>query len=305
MINVSNAFITALRAGAPQRWLFAWADGTLTSNEDISVEDGVSYDETFCSETDLTVGLTPSSQMSFVLLNGDLRWVDFAFGWFTASLGVRIAVEQDGSSPTRHPVLTVSGTTLTVSGNGTLETYELCPFGTFFADRPAVVRKYLIDITANDRMLLFDQDMPSDVALGITYPVTAAALLTAMCNYLNVPVDLTTFTINSGMTLASRPEAFEGASMRDVLGMIAEVGCSIARFNRSGVLCMKWLNRLIRSFDEHDYTEFERTEYQTVAVDKLSVRNADSTSESVIGTGDSPYMILDNPFLNQTVEGGT
>lgn len=304
MISVSNAFVTALRAGAPQRWLFAWADGTLTTNEDISVEAGVKYDETFCSETDLTVGLTPSSSISFVLLNGQYQWLGFNFGWFTASLSVRIATQRNASPITRHPVLTLNGNTLTVNGNGSLDTYELCSFGKFFAETPSIIRKYQIDIMANDQMLLFEQDMPSDAALHLTYPVSAGTLLAAMCTYLEVPLATTTF-LNSEMTLASRPSVFNTSSMREVLGMIAEVGCSIARFDRQGRLSLRWLNRLSRSYDEHNYTEFERTEYQTTAVNKLSVRNSDSTAESVVGTGDSPYMIQDNPFLNQTVEGGS
>ncbi len=304
MVQVSNAFLAALQAGAPQRWAFIWADGTILTNEDISVEDGVSYDETFCTETDLTVGLTPSSHMSFVLLNDKYQLQNFGFGRFTAKLGVRLSVTDDSSTPTDHPTVTVNGNTMTVSGNGKLETYELAPFGTFYADRPDIIRKTLITVDAYDNMMLFDRDMPSSTTLNITYPITAGNLLQAMCAYLTAQTGVTigmssyTFT-NSTVTLSKAPKSFSTASMRDVLGQIAELACSIARFNREGVLSFVWLNRVTKSFDEHNYTEFEYTEYATTPVNKLSVRNGDQTQETVVGSGDSPYMIQDNPFLNQ------
>lgn len=304
MVNVSSAFKTALQAGEPQRWLFVWSDGTLSSNEEIDVEAGVGYDEMFCSETDLTIGLTPSSQISFSLLNGEYQWTGFSFGWFNASLGVRVNRVRNDSPRTNHPVLTVSGNSLTVSGNGWLETYELCPFGRFYAERPDIIRRVLIDINAMDQMQLFEQDMPSDTDLGITYPITAGALLTAMCTYLQVTSTVSATFMNYDMTLASRPKSFDTATMRDVLGWIAEIACSVARFNREGNLAFVWLNRVDRSFSETDYVDFERTEYQTTAVNKLSVRNDDSTAETVLGTGDSPYMIQDNPFLNQVASSG-
>jgi hypothetical protein len=304
MVQVSNDFLAALQAGAPQRWAFIWANGTILTNEDISVEDGVRYDETFCSETDLTVGLTPSCTMSFTLLNDQLQLLNFPFGRFTAKLGVRLSVTANNSAATDHPTVVVDGNSMTVSGNGKLETYELCPFGVFYAERPDILRKVLIDIEAFDQMVLFDRDMPSATALNITYPITAGALLQAMCTYLStatgttIAADSYTFT-NYSVQLAKEPESFKTASMRDVLGWIAELACAVARFNRSGTLTFVWLNRINKSYDEHNYTEFERTEFSTTSVSKLSVRNADQTQETVVGTGDSPYMIQDNPFLNQ------
>ena len=304
MISVSNAFVTALHAGAPQRWAFVWdADSTILTNEDISVEDGVSYDETFCSETDLTVGLTPSSHMSFTMLNADYQWLNFPFGRFTAKLGVRISVAENDSARTRRPTIAINGNTMTASGNGILETYELAPFGIFYATRPDILRKTQIAVDAYDTMTLFDRSMPSFTTLGLSNTnVSAGALLDAMCSYLNVATvtNLSSTFLNHGVTLAKEPKSFKSSSMRDVLGYIAELGCSVARFNREGKLNLVWLNPINASYNEHGYVSFDRTEYSTTAVNKLSVRNDDQTQETVVGTGTtSPYMIQDNPFLNQ------
>lgn len=303
MISVSNAFVTALHSGAPQRWAFIWdADGTILTNEDISVEDGVSYDETFCSETDLTIGLTPSSRMSFTMLNANYQWLNFPFGKFTAKLGVRIAVTNNNSPRTRHPVIAISGNTMTASGNGKLETYELCPFGVFYAKRPDILRKTQITVEAYDSMTLFDRNMPSFATLGLTsFPVSAGALLDAMCAYLGVSTvtDLSSTFLNHAVTLTKEPSNYSSSSMRDVLSNIAELACSIARFNREGLLNFVWLNRTGVSYNERGYVSFDRTEYSTTPVNKLSVRNDDQTQETIIGTGGSAYMIQDNPFLNQ------
>lgn len=306
MISVSNAFLTALHAGAPQRWAFVWdADNTILTNEDISVEEGVSYDETFCSETDLTIGLTPSSHMSFTMLNADYQWLNFPFGRFTAKLGVRISVTENGSARTRRPTIVINGNTMTASGNGVLETYELAPFGIFYAKRPDILRRTQIAVDAYDAMTLFDCNMPSFATLGISdssLPVSAGTLLDAMCSYLNVTTvtDLSSTFLNHGVTLAKEPENFSTSSMRDVLAYIAELGCAIARFNREGKLNLVWLNPINVSYNEHGYVAFDRTEYATTPVNKLSVRNEDQTQETVVGTGTtSPYMIQDNPFLNQ------
>lgn len=297
MITPSQVFQSAYANGNYQRMFFAFANGTIVTNEDIDVSAGVDFNEIFCSETDLTIGLCPSSEISFTLLNDDGYYTDFTYGQFTAYLGVLTGV-QTNSSTAKRPAVTISGDTATVTGNRKREIYTIIPMGTFIALKPDIVDKVEIAITANDLMTLFERDMPSKMALGITYPVTASALLNAMCAYLNVTCGVTTF-INSGLTLQKEPKNIADKSMREVLSWIAEIACANARFNRAGELVFVWLNPVEKTFDETGYTQFESTWYETGTVDKLHTRNADSTEESVLstGTGANPYMIQDNPFL--------
>lgn len=295
-VNVSEDFKRGMAdPSTPQRIVFQFAN-TIISNEDVDVEGGVDFHEVFCSETNLTIGLTPSSEISFGLLNDDGHWNDFTFGAFNAYIGVRLTVTENDSAEVQRPAITISGTTMTVNGNGYLETYELCKLGRFIAPRPAVVQKMLIDVQANDQMTLFDKDMPSAMALGITFPVTALTLLQKLCTNVGVTLASTNF-INKNLTLAAWPEKFETCSMREVVGWIAEIACANARFNRDGELEMAWFNTLNREFDEGNYTLFESSWFEAPTVDNLHVRNGDSTAETVEGTGTAPYMISDNPFL--------
>ena len=96
------------------------------------------------------------------------------------------------------------------------------------------------------------------------------------------------------------PEQFENATMREVLGWVAEAACSNARFNRDGLLEFFWFNTsVVTRYDEHNYSDFTPTWYATAAIDGLHIRNGDSTKEYTIGGGDNAYMIQDNPFLRQ------
>lgn len=286
MYAVSAAFRNALDNDNEQRCLLQFADRAFT-NEDISVNTGLNLIEPFNPATDLTIGLCPSAEIRFDLLNTEYQLEDFTFGEFTAYLGVEIT----SGTPTEM--------TRTFQENGQTKTYAFVPLGVFIAPRPDVVRKKIITVTANDRMTLFDVDMPDAETLNVTYPLSAGNLLRAMCTYVGVSCSSYSF-INSEATLENEPDAFATATMREVLGWIAELACSNARFNRNGVLELAWWQSAALTLTERDYVEFSPCWYQAPAVSGLHVRNADSTEEVVLGSsGDNSYMIQNNPFLRQ------
>lgn len=288
MYEFSETLRAALDAGNNQRVLLEFEDGTTFTNEDISMSNGVQWNTEFNSETDLTVGQCPSAEISFTLLNGANQLRDFAFGKFTAYLGAHIT--------SGTPEQTAKTRTFTEKGQNNL--YEFAPLGVFIAHRPNVVRTNMIDVDANDQMSLFDVDMPAKETLGLTYPTTLGTMLTKMCEYLDVPLKNTSF-LNNGLAVAKEPKAFNSYTMREVLGLIAEAACSTARFDRDGQLELAWFSNVNKTFDEHNYSEFTQYWYETKAVDGLHIRNADSTTEYVVGQGDNAYMIQDNPFLRQ------
>lgn len=298
MQTLSTTLKAAVAAGNPQRVLLefikkpngsAYSPVKQFSNEDILISDGLRLKEEFNSETDLTIGLCPSAEIQFNMLNDNNQLVNFQFGTFRAYLGAMIT----SGTPTS------SAKTVTFSEGGGNYLYEFSPLGTFIAQRPDIVRKKTISVDSNDQMVLFDIDMPSKTALGITYPVTLSVLCQAMCTYVGVSLKSNTW-LNSTLSVAKEPEQFETATMREVLGWIAEAGCSNARFNRDGLLEFVWFNTVNKTYDEHDYSEFTPTWYATKAIDGLHIRNADSTTEFTVGTGSNAYMIQDNPFLRQS-----
>lgn len=291
MYSVSTAIQNALASGAEQRVPLRFAGRDFT-NEDIDVDVGLSLRETFNPNEDVSVGQCTSAEIAFRLFNDNGYLSDFEFGEFSAWIGV----ELNRTDTTAADSLTMTNGTMTCVRRGVQQTFGCIPLGVFIAPRPDVVRKFAIDITANDRMTLFDVDMPSTSDLGITYPITAGALLQAMCTYVGVTAASYSF-LNSGVSLASEPKAFESLTMREVLSQIAELAGSTARFNRSGVLEFVWFNSVNLTLDEHNYTDFQPAWYQTPAITALHVRNENSTREEVVGSGDSEYMIQNNVFL--------
>lgn len=284
MQTISTALRNAINAGNPQRVLLVFGDDEFT-NEDIMISKGLTLNEEFNTDENLTIGSCPSSVISFDLLNDHGQLEDFGFGWFTAYLGARI----DSGIPTEI--------TRTYTEGGESQTYAFAPLGVFYAEKPDVLVKTVISVTAYDQMKLLEIDMPSAETLGITYPTTIADIYEAICDYLGVTVGSNSF-MNDDLEVTTEPNEFENAKIREVIGWIAECACSIARFNRTGALEFAWFNNPDVSFSEHDYSAFSYSWYETKAIDGLYCRDTDTNTDSVNGDDKTNnYLILDNPFL--------
>lgn len=176
---------------------------------------------------------------------------------------------------------------------GKAYTYEFAPLGTFIAPKPSVLRKVVVELEAEDKMQLFDSDL-SDVEFS--YPLTLRQSYYTLCQ--SVGVEYVAQNIPNGeLTLASKPDLFDGATKRDVLGWIAEASATYARFNREGKLELTRFNETGMEYDEHDYVSASPSAYSVKPYGKLHIRNADSNIEQVVGDGDNAYLIQDNPFL--------
>ena len=287
MQTLSTALRNAVDAGNPQRVLLVFGSQSVEfTNEDIVITSGVELSEEFNSEHDLTIGLTPSSTLTFTLLNDSGQLADFEFGWFSAYIGARI----DSGTPTEI--------TRQYTENGQTVTYAFSPLGTFYAERPDIVVKETVSVTAYDMMILFDKDMPSSETLGITYPTTVGSIFQALCNHFSVTPTATDF-LNNDLVVTKEPDDFSMVTMRQVLGWIAEVACSIARFGRDSKLEIAWFNTTSKTYDERRYNEFTPSWYETASIDGLYYRNTNESEETQEGTVKSNnYLIQDNPFLN-------
>lgn len=300
LYELSSTLKQAIEAGQPQRVLIRFVkkpDGTdynpkvLMSNEQLLMNEGLRLNFDFNSEKDLTIGLCPSAEMTFSLVNDQLQLAEFEFGTFEAFLGAKLDPPIWGRGAHIEEFVE----------NGETAYYEFAPLGTFIASRPDIVRKQILEITANDQMILFDEEIPEGL---FTFPCTLADLVADMCFYLGVTLKESSW-LNSNITVSKRPDQFDGATLREVLSWVAEAACSNARFNRDGKLEFVWFNTVDKVFTEHDYSEFTPSWYEVQAIDRLHIRNADSTAElkwPIDGTGTNAYLIQDNPFLRQPEE---
>lgn len=87
-VPASSAFHAAIKNGEKQRALIYFYDNNLWITNDDLVSDGITYQNYFCSEEDVTIGLAQSSTVSFSIFNENRRLDNMKFGKFRASIGV-------------------------------------------------------------------------------------------------------------------------------------------------------------------------------------------------------------------------
>lgn len=195
---------------------------------------------------------------------------------FSYKSSTRIARERDGSRD---------------------RTYEFVPWGVFIADRPNVPDLIRIDFTCNDRMGKFEKDMPAPEDMGITYPTTIGTLFTKLCQYCEVPY-VTNVFINSTAEIEEEPEAFYNSTCRTVIGWIAEAAGANALMNRDGKLELRWVRSAGFYLDESGYSQFRPYWFETKGIEKVLNRDTRSEDDDIsYGTGDTAYLIQDNPLL--------
>lgn len=87
-VPASAAFHAAIKNGEKQRALiYFYDDGLWLTNDDI-VSGGITYENDFCAEEDMTIGLTSCVNISFSIFNEKHRLDYMKFGKFRASIGV-------------------------------------------------------------------------------------------------------------------------------------------------------------------------------------------------------------------------
>lgn len=380
MYACSSAFTNAVKNGNDQKALLIFDDCVFT-DDDINVTNGIEFHDYFNTEEDISIGQATSNEISFSLFNDDRLLNNYAFGDFTATLGVQIS---EGTYQQTKPVMITSSYTgakyegsddspfirrnsvtlspqpsfavksiliydrrvwcfsgdgrfavysdtdgsnissqyrlnafmkqkskgwkgkgicynkstrmLVIQEGGKKRQYEFVPLGVFTADRPNAPDKIQIDMTCYDLMQKFEEDMPGDSSLGLSWPCTIGTLYVKLCNYVGVTYETSSF-INSTAKVQKRPADFDNATMRDVIKWIAEAAGSNARFNRDGILQLAWLKQTGQSYQATDYSDFDPYWYETKKVTKLYNRDTQNSVDKTYGSGDEAYLIQDNPLL--------
>ena len=87
MYAVSDQFHQAVRNGNKQKVMLIFPDAVFT-DEDINVETGIEFHDYFNLEDDISIGQTPSNEISFSLFNDYKFLNNYGFGDFLATIGV-------------------------------------------------------------------------------------------------------------------------------------------------------------------------------------------------------------------------
>lgn len=99
MFNVSQNFHNAVRAQSPDvRMLIEFANGVTLRGADISASRGLTFTENANMDENIEIGTTPSSSVSFTLINKNGLLDDFEYGQFSVYAGVKTTSEPYASS---------------------------------------------------------------------------------------------------------------------------------------------------------------------------------------------------------------
>ena len=179
----------------------------------------------------------------------------------------------------------------------TVDKYEYVPLGVFIADMPERRRSAVVNLTAQDRMKLFDRDA-SDWWNSLAFPLTVKQILVQMCDYLGVPLATTGDFINSSRRFATSPLVADALTFRDILKWIAGGAGGYARFTRDGALELAWFNTQTINIPANQYfPDYEIAEYTVPKISGLQILNASDDLGVLIGDRGNVYQMLDNPIF--------
>ena len=182
-------------------------------------------------------------------------------------------------------------------GDTSVDKYEYVPLGVFIADMPERRRSAVVNLTAQDRMKLFDRDA-SDWWNSLAFPLTVKQILVQMCNHLGVPLATTGDFINSSRRFATSPLVADALTFRDILKWIAGGAGGYARFTRDGALELAWFNTQPIDIPANQYfPDYEIAEYNVPKITGLQILNASDDLGVLIGDRGNVYQMLDNPIF--------
>lgn len=186
--------------------------------------------------------------------------------------------------------------------NNTIDRYEYVPLGVFIADTPEKHKTLMVNLTAQDRMKIFDQDATSWWN-NLVWPMTVKQLFTQMCNYLKVPVGTTGNFINSARRFAEAPLVAETLTFREILKWIAGGAGGYARFNRDGYLELTWFGTQPINISKNQYfPDYEIAEYTVPKITGMQILNATSDIGVLLGNLGNVYQMIDNPIFYGATE---
>ena len=216
MLNVSSLFRNALSQDKRfflEKFNITLKDGTVLNLTNENVWSGsLSFEDAVSSDSDLQLGAAIINKEAITLNNiyGDYSNYDFLDA---------VVVTQAG---------------LEIDDEGTVEYIKK---GTFTVDS-ANFDNSLVSLTLLDFMAKFEKPFSE---VNVTFPITADALVRALCTHCNVILGTLDFP-HKTFSFATGPQK-ESCSCREVLSWVAQaVGC-FARCNVEGKLELKWFDR--------------------------------------------------------------
>lgn len=261
--------------------LLVGAAGDTDSNGRIGM-DGVTINEIFNKDQNISIGGTVSYQIGMTLVNSDGALNNFAFG----RCKVYLDVYDDANS-----------------------TWLPCPLGVFRIELPVKRRVQLISCSGYDQMQLLNVVADNwwngmDWSGGLTMLQIVQSMAATLG--LNLSANTATVLVNSSVSFTASPFTSIEMTYRDILGIIAEATGTIARFDRDGSLDLRWFDAAQIAGETVEISadtvgtqclSVDIAEYQAAQIDALQAKSTEADVGVTVGTGNNTLVIFDNPLL--------
>ena len=302
MYGVPNRFHTIVASGAETRiriYLFGpgvdptddndvQTNGTLLkmlpadtdSNSRID-QSGIQWQEILNKSKNLQIGGTASRVVTFGLINTDGAYNGYNFQMCKMYLD---AWDADNS------------------------TWIPCPMGVYVFETPEQTFSNTIKLRAFDMMQ--DLDAIADSwfnNLPWSSGISIQQLFVLLANQCGKVVTISSSTVNRTITFTQRPFVSDNYTYRDILGWLAEVTGSVARFDRDGSIVLSWYKAA--RIGNNTYTinanqsgsgvfKVVKGEYSVAAITGINVQCFEIDGTVPVGSAGSVYEICGNPFIN-------
>lgn len=261
--------------------LLVGADGDTDSNGRIG-QDGVTINEIFNKDQNISIGGTVSYQIGLTVLNRDRSLDSFAFGRCKVYMDVWDDTAQD---------------------------WLACPMGVYKIDLPVKRKVQLISCSGYDQMQLLNV-VADNWWNGLDWSggLTMLQIVQSMAATLGLHLSANTATaiVNSSVSFTASPFTSIEMTYRDILGIIAEATGTIARFDRDGSLDLRWFDAAQIAGETVEISadtvgtqclSVDIAEYQAAQIDALQAKSTEADVGVTVGTGNNTLVIFDNPLL--------
>lgn len=261
--------------------LLVGAVGDTDSNGRIGM-DGVTINEIFNKDQNISIGGTVSYQIGLTVLNRDRSLDSFAFGRCKVYIDVWDDTAQD---------------------------WLACPMGVYKIDLPVKRKVQLISASGYDQMQLLNV-VADNWWNGLDWSggLTMLQIVQSMAATLGLHLSANTATalVNSSVSFTASPFTSIEMTYRDILGIIAEATGTIARFDRDGSLDLRWFDAAQIAGETVEISadtvgtqclSVDIAEYQAAQIDALQAKSTEADVGVTVGTGNNTLVIFDNPLL--------
>lgn len=163
-----------------------------------------------------------------------------------------------------------------------------------FTVRSVTKRGLCYDVEATDGMSAFNVDAKLFLD-AVNYPTNHFNLLSTLCVMFGVSVQIQSMA-NSSLVVSSSPY-WDGATVRDIISMLAEASGCFAHFLPNGEMHFGGYRNVGVDFTKSHYSSPFIADYSVAPIDKVQIRATRGDIGTIVGNGQNTYVVEGNPMF--------